>query len=445
MKLSLDAAALATINGPLAGANAAYAMSFPGDPTARQPLHTVYGGAQLFSKELPAKLGSAALRHLHAYAPDAASMAAALGMDPDLAARVYPRVVEKLEREPVEDFRIDFEDGFGIRPDAEEDVQAGRCAAELAEAVGSGTAPPFYGIRIKNLGQEMAGRALRTLDLFVTGLVAASGGHVPEGFVITVPKITSAAQVTAVATACDLLEAKLDVAEGSLKLELMVELPQTLLDPAGRCVLPDLVAAARGRCTGAHFGTYDYTASVNITAAHQVMDHPSCAFALHLMQVALSGRGVFLSDGATNVMPVGPHRGPELSPSQQAENAEVVHRAWRLSAKHIANSLRLGFYQGWDLHPGQLPVRYAASYAFFLAGLEPATERLSNFVEKAGQATLVGDVFDDAATGQGLLNYFLRALACGAISLEEAEATGLSAEEIRGRSFLAILERQRAT
>lgn len=445
MKLTLDLDALSSIQEPLAQANATHAVAFPGDPTARQPLHTVYGGAQLFSKELPAKLGGAALRHLAAYAPDAASLADALGMDAALAEQVYPRVLEKLEREPVEDFRIDFEDGFGIRPDVEEDVQAVRCAAELAEAIGAGSAPPFFGIRIKNLGPEMAGRALRTLDLFVTGLVAASGGQVPAGFVVTVPKITCAAQVSAVATACDLLERKLGVAPGSLKLELMVELPQTLLDPQGRCVLPDLVDAARGRCTGAHFGTYDYTASVNITAAHQVMDHPSCAFALHLMQVALSGRGIFLSDGATNVMPVGPHQGAELSEEQHAANVEVVHRAWRLSAKHITNSLRLGFYQGWDLHPGQLPIRYAASYAFFLSGLDAATERLSNFVQKAGQATLVGDVFDDAATGQGLLNYFLRALACGAISLEEAEATGLTAEQIRGRSFLAILEAQRAT
>ena len=142
-------------------------------------------------------------------------------------------------------------------------------------------------------------------------------------------------------------------------------------------------------------------------------------------------------------MPVGPHRGPDLSAEQRAENAEVVHRAWRLSAKHIGASLRMGFYQGWDLHPGQLPVRYAASYAFFLAGLDAATERLRNFVEKAGQATLVGDVFDDAATGQGLLNYFLRALACGAITSDEAAATGLSQDEIRGRSFLAILERRK--
>jgi len=62
-------------------------------------------------------------------------------------------------------------------------------------------------------------------------------------------------------------------------------------------------------------------------------------------------------------------------------------------------------------------------------------------VQKAAQATLVGDVFDDAATGQGLLNYFLRAMNCGAITEEEAVAkSGLTLDELRGRSFAKILQ-----
>ena len=68
---------------------------------------------------------------------------------------------------------------------------------------------------------------------------------------------------------------------------------------------------------------------------------------------------------------------------------------------------------------------------------------MSNFVEKAAQATLIGDVFDDAATGQGLLNYFLRALNCGAVSLDEVARTGLTLEEIQLRSFAAILKARR--
>jgi hypothetical protein len=177
---------------------------------------------------------------------------------------------------------------------------------------------------------------------------------------------------------------------------------------------------------GAHFGTYDYTAGCGITAAHQTMANPVCDFAKHMMQVSLAGTPILLSDGATNIMPVG--------------TPDVVHRAWRLSYSHIRHSLETGYYQGWDLHPAQLPVRYAAVYAFFLEGLEPASQRLKAFVEKAAKATLLGDVFDDAATGQGLLNFFLRGIACGAITEDEARATGLTLDEIRGRSFLKILD-----
>ena len=118
-----------------------------------------------------------------------------------------------------------------------------------------------------------------------------------------------------------------------------------------------------------------------------------------------------------------------------------MHVAWRLHADDVRHSLAGGFYQGWDLHPGQLPVRYAAGFAFFLEGFDPAAERLRNFIEKAAQATLVGDVFDDAATGQGLLNYFLRAVQTGAVTEARAvEMSQLTVDEIRARSFVAILK-----
>ena len=85
-------------------------------------------------------------------------------------------------------------------------------------------------------------------------------------------------------------------------------------------------------------------------------------------------------------------------------------------------------------------MRYAAVFAFFLESYDDAVDRLKTFVDKAARATLIGDVFDDAATGQGLLNYFLRALNSGAISEEEVLATGLNLEEIRTRSFAKILK-----
>ena len=120
-----------------------------------------------------------------------------------------------------------------------------------------------------------------------------------------------------------------------------------------------------------------------------------------------------------------------------------MHRAWKIHFDHVRHSLVHAYYQGWDLHPAQLPTRYAAVYSFFLEGLEAASRRLKSFTEKAAQATLLGDVFDDAATGQGLLNFFLRGLGCGAITEEEAAATGLSLDEMKTRSFVAILEGRR--
>ena len=175
------------------------------------------------------------------------------------------------------------------------------------------------------------------------------------------------------------------------------------------------------------------------------MDHPLCDLAKGMMMLAYAGTGIFLSDGATNVMPVGPHRGGRAHrAAARARTARPSTRAWQLAHRHIRHSLEGGFYQGWDLHPAQLPVRYAACYAFFLEGLAPAAERLRNFVEKAAQATLVGDVFDDAATGQGLLNYFLRALNCGAIGEAEVAQTGLTQSEFALRSFAKILAARRA-
>jgi citrate lyase beta subunit len=408
-------------------ANLRVAEQFPGDSQARQPVHVVYGGAHLFKADAAQKLGAVALRTLHEHAPDAASLASALDLDPTLAERIYPRVVEKLTREPVEDFRIDFEDGFGSRSDHEEDEHARRAAGEVAEGMRGGTLPPSIGIRIKPLNDELKRRSFRTFDLFLTTLLEKSGGTLPPNFVVTLPKITAPEQVTALASACDAFEYWRDIAGLALKFELMIETTQSVFAMDGSVALPRLIAEGHGRIVAAHFGTYDYTAACSITAAHQHMGHPVCDFAKHVMQVALAGTGIWLSDGATNVMPIG--------------SREVVHRAWRLHAGHVHHSLVTGFYQGWDLHPAQLPSRYAAVYAFFLEGLDAASERLKNFVQKAAQATLVGDVFDDAATGQGLLNYFLRAMNCGAITEEEAiEKSGLTLTELRGRSFVKILK-----
>lgn len=433
----------------LSEANRAFEARYPGESADRQPVQTVYGGAHLFKAGTASRIGEIARRFLETYAADAETLASIVGWrDDGLAEVVTARVREKLEREPVEDFRIDFEDGFGNRPGAEEDAAADDTASEVAKGLAEGSLPPFIGIRIKPFDSALHERSARTLDRFVSTLVDKSGGALPPNFVVTLPKVEIPEQVTALVRQFETLEANLRLDAGSLKMELMVETPQSLVAADGSMALPSLVAAAEGRCTGAHFGVYDYTASVLVTAQHQVMRHPACDLARGLMQVALAGTGVWLSDGATNTLPVPLHRatgdGAPLSRTQEAENAASVHGAWRLHYDDVRHSLRSAFYQGWDLHPAQLVTRYAAVYAFFLEGLEEATARLRHFVNSAAQASLSGDVMDDAATGQGLLNYFLRGLNCGAITVEEALVTGLTVDEIRGRSFLKIMENRRA-
>ncbi len=457
-------------------ASASFTWRYPGETGRRQPVHTVYGGAHLFGADLVERLGEVARATLEEYAPDAFTFAKAIGLQgaealpksakkageaqrrfakfPEklrhenraawLAQTVYARVLEKLGREPVEDFRIDFEDGYGNRPDAEEDQHAKLAAEEVALGLSQGSLPPFIGIRIKPFSPDLRARSIRTLDLFLSTLCEATHGRIPEHFVVTLPKVVIPEQPAALVRLLEAMEAALGLEKRSLRFEIMIETTQAILNGRGESNLPQLLDASAGRCVAAHFGTYDYTASCSITAAYQTMDHPACDFAKNMMQVAFAGTGIWLSDGATNVLPTAPHRaekGQRLTHAQREENREAVHRAWRLHYGHIQHSLVTAFYQGWDLHPAQLPTRYAAVYSFFLEGLDSAAARLKNFVEKAAKATLVGDVFDDAATGQGLLNYFLRAINCGAINEKEAERlTGVTSEELHMGSFLRILK-----
>jgi len=342
----------------------------------RQPIHTVYGGAHLFKPDIAERFGRIALETLKAHS---------LGVGD----AVYERVVRKLEREPIEDYRIDFEDGYGVRSDSEEDEHAIAAAKAARNAL---NAPPFLGIRIKPLTERSRERAIRTLKLFLETL-----GDIPPDFVVTLPKVTDPAQVGELVR---LLEPY------GPKLELMIETPQAIF------MIPTLLDAAEGRCRGIHFGPYDYTASCGIVAEHQSLTHPACDFARNVMLVTTAGRDVMLSDGPTNILPIA--------------KSGNVQDALRLHFDNVQRGLKHGFYQGWDLHPAQLPARYAAVYDFFLQSFEPAAARLRNFIEQSQRATLVGGVFDDAATGEGLYNFFRRGLNCGAFSEDEIAQRGIT-------------------
>jgi citrate lyase beta subunit len=400
--MTLDADTLTTeLDQRLAGADAALAQQFPGERATRQPVHTVYVPADRYDSGLVPRWGQEALATLDESGGSAAEFAATLGLPATLADEVVSRVRSKLEREPIEDLRIDFEDGYGPRPDPEEDQAVDASVKGLRESVASGAAAPFHGIRFKSFEAPTRARGVRTLARFVEG--AADGDALPEGFVVTLPKVTSVEQVEAMVHACEQIESGLGLLSGALGFEIQVETPQAIVGPDGSALVARMVHASAGRCTALHYGTYDYSASCGIAAAYQSMEHPAADYAKAVMQVAAAGTGVRLSDGSTNILPVG--------------DRERVHAGWALHARLVRRSLERGYYQGWDLHPAQLPSRYAATYAFYREGLPAAAERLRNYVGQVDSG-----VMDEPATARALADFVVRGLDCGAVDEAEVES-----------------------
>jgi len=367
---------------------------YPGPPAGRQPVHTCYVPAGQFTADTARQWGEQARAALDEHGPL-----------PRCGPDVADLVCAKLAREPVEDLRIDFEDGYGPHSDKEEDDDAVAAAQALAGAVAAGIAPPFSGLRMKCLEEPVRGRAVRTLDRFLATLAAAGPGPpgsrvtLPPGFRVTLPKVTSVAQVAAMAGLCAALEA--EYALPRLDLELQVETPQAVLGPDGTALVAPMLAAADGRCVGMAFGTYDYTASLGIAAAYQSLAHPSADHAKAVMQVAAAGTGAVVSDGSLNVLPVG--------------SKITVRTAWQQHAALVRRSLERGFYQGWDLHPAQLPSRYAATFGFFRDGFDAAAARLARYL--AGPADRTGGgVLDEPATARALASFLRRGVACGAVT-----------------------------
>ena len=346
-----------------APADAALARFYPGPRRGRQPVHTVYVPADRITPGLVDSWSAAAL-----------PLTGFLGDD------VRSRVEAKLRTEPIEDLRVDCEDGY---TGADEDADARSAAAALRAA---DRRPPFLGIRIRSFEPPTRRRALRTLSIFLDALAGPC--------IVTLPKVSHPAQVEALVLACDRL------APGAVSVELQVELPAAVLGPAGTATVAELITAARGRCTGLHYGTYDYSAAVGVAAAYQSMEHPAADHAKAVLQVAAAGRGVHVSDGSTNVLPVG--------------DPAHVRAAQELHARLVRRSLERGFYQGWDLHPGQLATRFGATYAFFRDGLPAARQRLTDYLAKSS-----GGVADEPATARALAGYLRRGLYCGALDAGE--------------------------
>jgi citrate lyase beta subunit len=386
---------LAELDRRLAPVDAARLAAYPGEPPTRQPVHTCYVPVDAVVPGLTAGWGTTALAALDEHGlPD-------LGLDQALVEQVLPRVRAKLAAEPVEDLRVDSEDGYLGGPDAEDDDVRAAAAVLAAEPA----LPPFLGIRAKSLEGPTRRRGVRSLDLFLSGL-APSGR---ERAIVTLPKVTAVEQVAAFVPVLDALQQASGLA---LDLELQVETPQAVLGRDGTTTLARMLHAGDGRVTGLHYGTYDYSASLGIAAAHQSSDHPAADVAKQAMQVAVAGTGARAVDGSTNVLPLG--------------DRAHVHAAWALHAGLVRRALERGFYQGWDLHPAQLVTRYVATYAFFRDALPAAAARLDAYVHK-----VAGGVLDEPATARALATVVLRGLDCGALDAAEVQAaTGLDRAEL---------------
>lgn len=401
----------AGLNARLADADARLARDYPGAVCERQPVHIVYVPADRVRSGLAQEWGRLAAASLTEYAPTATDLASATGMDESVVAEVLPRLLGKLGREPVEDLRIDLEDGYGDRGDETEDTDVIAAARALSEDLAAGQAPPSLGIRVKGMEATRRARGARSLTLFLH-TVLEEFGALPDQFALTLPKITCLEQVEAMVWLTEELERGLDLAEGRLRFELQIETPQSILLPDGTVAVARMIRAGQGRVSALHYGTYDYSAACGITAAYQSMAHPVADHAKAVMQVAASGTGVWLSDGSTNVLPVG-------SPGE-------VYTAWRLHASLVRRSLERGFYQGWDLHPHQLPTRYLATYAFYREAFAPAAARLRSYL-----STVAGGVLDEPATAWALAAALVGGVRCGALDgAEVAEAAGADTETL---------------
>jgi citrate lyase beta subunit len=403
--VSLPARALHELDDLLAGTDAELARRYPGPARERQPVHTVYVPADRVSSTVVSEWGAQALELLDTHER------LLIGLLPSAQlAACLPRARAKLASQPIEDLRIDFEDGYGYRPDSVEDADAEACGKSVVAIAAAPDAPLVIGIRFKGLDAGPRARAIRTLDLVVEAAIGQGG--LPPRFVVTVPKVRSVEQVEAMVRLCELLEETYGLDNGRLRFELQVEAPPAIVGANGTATIATALHAAAGRCLGLHFGTYDYTAAIGVTAGQQSMAHPAADHAKAVMQAAAAETGVVVSDGSTQRVPVG-------------TSAEIAH-AWSHHAGLVTRSLERAFYQGWDLHPGQLVTRYLATFAFYRTGLAPAGRRLTAYVDKASTGVL-----DEPATARALAALVVRGVQCGAVDADEAAAaTGLTPPQL---------------
>ncbi|MEV0435195.1 aldolase/citrate lyase family protein [Nocardia sp. NPDC050413] len=393
----------ARVDAVLDSVDAELRLRYPGQGTRIQPVHTVYVPADRATADTPAEWGATALELLDRHADFLA------GLD---TTDSLPAVRVGLSARPVQDLRIDFEDGYGFRADDVEDAAAtaaGKTLALMAEKAG---APDSFGIRIKGLAKDERRRALRTLELVLDGVA-----DVLPGFLFTVPKIRAAEQVSAIVDICSGIERAHGLPDHTLRFELQIESPQAIIAPDGTAPIARMLALSDNRCSALHFGTYDYTAACGIAATDQALDHPAADHAKTVMQVAAAQTGVWICDGSTQIVP-----------GSDPEFAFTNH--YRL----VERALRRGYYQGWDMHPGHLVTRWLATHNFFRTATDVAVPRLQAYLGRGQEG-----VVDEPATAEALSTTVVRALRCGAVSDDELLAR---APELTEQTLVDLMTRR---
>jgi hypothetical protein len=393
----LDQATLDDLLAPVVLGDDEAAAAWPGAPTSRQPVQVLYVPADRVHAGLVTELGAEARRLLATHAPDTATFADVMGIgDHELAARVRARVDAKLTDEPVEDLRVDVEDGYLGRDAATEAREVTAAARAVAAMVRDGSRPPFVGLRVKSFADGLAPRSVASLDRFV-GTLVDELGTLPDGLVITFPKIVSVRHVAAFVEVLAALEAALDLPTGTLRFEAQIETTASVLGADGRVVLRDIRSAGDGRLVAAHLVVYDLTAGLGLPPDEQRLEHPACDHVRHLLQVTFAGTEVRLSDGSVNAVPA-------------ADTATEHARVWARHAAAVRHSLAHGYVQGWDLHVSHLVSRYATVFAHLLAGLGDVEHRLHAWETGAAADGLL----DEPATIRRLEAQLRQAVACGA-------------------------------
>jgi citrate lyase beta subunit len=414
------------------------------DAVTTQPSGTLYGGAQRFKVGALAKLGDHVQSFFQRHVDSDDAFVACFGVPTATSvATLRERLRASLQRAPLEDVRVDFEDGYGPHGDDEEDAHARLVGEALAEKRTTGW-PQRVGVRVRALESGTAKRALRTLTIVVDTMVAAGWRPGREPFRVTLPKVTHLQELAMAARALERLEADHELPERSFVVEAMVETPEALLDREGRVPLVLWPGMARGRLGALHFGAFDYLSSLGVPARSQSLDHPACLHARASLALGAARAGIEVSDGTFLEIPVGPHREAIAGSIEEQENQEIVARALRHHAERVRRQLAEGYAQGWDLHPGQVVSRRAALLTAYVEGRDDVLRRMDGFLSAGARAARSGTAFDDAASARSLLATLRRGIRLG---LDDADLVavflGLEVDDLLRAPLFELPKRRR--